>query len=138
LVRVLPGRKYRSAQPPPDLAGLGDEGFNLGIQGGYNFQIEKFVLGVEGDLSFGGLSGSIMTVQDGSADEAGLLNYPIDGELSFIGTIRGRVGFDLEEVFGRSVLVFGTAGVAFTDFEMNIAEEVRSDSRIADSRGAAE
>jgi outer membrane immunogenic protein len=109
-------------QPPPDLAGLGDEGFNLGIQGGYNFQIEKFVLGVEGDLSFGGLSGSIMTVQDGSADEAGLLNYPIDGELSFIGTIRGRVGFDLEEVFGRSVLVFGTAGVAFTDFEMNIAD----------------
>jgi outer membrane immunogenic protein len=106
----------------PNLEGIGDEGVHLGIQGGYNVQIGQLVLGLEGDLSFGNIDRSIMTVQDGSIDEAGLLNYPIEGELSYIASIRGRVGFDMEELFQRSVVVFVTGGVAFTDFEMDIAD----------------
>ena len=106
----------------PDLEGLGDEGVHLGIQGGYNLEIGHLVVGLEGDLSFGNFAGRITTVQDGSADEAGLLSYPIEGELSYIGTIRGRVGFDMNAVFHHSVLVFATGGVAFTDFEMDIAD----------------
>ena len=106
----------------PDLEGIGGQGIHLGIQGGYNLQIGHLVLGVEADLSFGNFADRIMTVQDGSADEAGLLSYPIEGKLAYIGTIRGRVGFDLNDLFQHSVLVFATGGVAFTDFEMDIAD----------------
>ena len=61
---------------PPDLEGIGGEGVNLGIQGGYNLQIGHVVLGVEGDVSFAGFGESIITIQDGSADEAGPLIIP--------------------------------------------------------------
>ena len=107
---------------PPDLEDIGGEGLNLGIQGGYNLQIDHIVLGVEGDLSFAGFDESIITIQDGSVDEAGLLNYPIEGNLPYLATIRGRVGFDMEEMFHHAVLVFVTGGVAFTDFNMDIAD----------------
>ncbi len=106
----------------PDLEGIGGEGVNLGIQGGYNLQIDHVVLGVEGDLSFAGFDESIITIQDGSVDEAGLLNYPIEGNLAYLATIRGRVGFNMEEMFHHAVLVFVTGGVAFTDFDMDIAD----------------
>jgi outer membrane immunogenic protein len=107
---------------PPDLEDIGDEGLNLGIQGGYNLQISHVVVGVEGDLSFAGFDESIITIQDGSIDEASLLNYPIEGNLAYLATIRGRVGFDMEEMFHHAVLVFVTGGVAFTDFNMDIAD----------------
>ena len=107
---------------PPDLEDIGDDGLNVGIQGGYNLQITHVVLGVEGDLGFAGFSESIVTTQDGSVDEAGLLNYPIEGNLAYLATIRGRVGFDMEEIFHHSVLVFVTGGVAFTEFNMDIAD----------------
>ena len=106
----------------PDLEGIGSEGVNLGIQGGYNYQIGQVLVGVEGDLSFGGFDESIITVQDGSADEAGLLTYPIQGDLAYLATIRGRVGINLEETFHRAVLLFVTGGVAFTEFNMDIAD----------------
>jgi outer membrane immunogenic protein len=107
---------------PPDLEGIGGEGVNLGIQGGYNYQMGQALVGVEGDLSFGGFDESIITIQDGSPDEAGLLSYPIEGNLAYIATIRGRVGFNMEEMFHRAVFVFVTGGVAFTDFNMDIAD----------------
>lgn len=107
---------------PLDLEGIGGEGVNLGIQGGYNLQVDHVLLGVEGDLNFGGFDESIITIQDGSVDEAGLLNYPIEGNLAYLATIRGRVGFNMEEMFHHAVLMFVTGGVAFTDFNMDIAE----------------
>jgi outer membrane immunogenic protein len=106
----------------PDLDGIGGAGVNLGIQGGYNYQIGQLFVGVEGDVSFGGFDENIVTIQDGSADEAGLLSYPIEGDLAYIATIRGRVGFNMEEMFHRAVFVFATGGVAFTDFNMDIAD----------------
>jgi opacity protein-like surface antigen len=116
----------------PDLEGIGGEGVNLGIQGGYNYQIGQIFVGVEGDLSFGGFEESIVTIQDGSADEAGLLSYPIQGDLTYLATIRGRVGFSMEEVFHHAVLVFVTGGVAFTEFNMDIANG-RSDVGFKDT-----
>lgn len=116
----------------PDLEGIGGEGVNLGIQGGYNYQIGQVFAGVEGDLSFGGFDESIVTIQDGSADEAGLLNYPIQGDLTYLATIRGRVGFSMEEMFHHAVLVFVTGGVAFTEFNMDIADG-RSDVGFKDT-----
>jgi outer membrane immunogenic protein len=116
----------------PDLEGIGSEGVNLGIQGGYNYQIGQLLVGVEGDLSFGGFDESIITIQDGSADEAGLLNYPIQGDLRYLATIRGRVGFNMEEMFHHAVLVFVTGGVAFTEFNMDIANG-RSDVGFKDT-----
>jgi outer membrane immunogenic protein len=106
----------------PDLDGIGGDGVSLGIQGGYNYQIGHVLLGVEGDVSFGSFGESIITVQDGSADEAFLSNYPIQGELNYLATVRGRVGFNMEDMFHHAVLLFVTGGVAFTDFNMDIAD----------------
>jgi outer membrane immunogenic protein len=105
----------------PDLDKIGSEGANLGIHGGYSMQVQDVLLGIEGDLSFGGFDEKFNTIQDGSATEAGLLSYPIEGDLEYLATIRGRLGLSLEGIFHHPVLVFATGGVAFTEFEMDIA-----------------
>ena len=106
----------------PDLENIGGEGVHFVIQAGYNYQVSRFVMGVESDLSLGGFDNSFDTVQDGSASEAGLLAYPIEGELQYLTTLRGRMGFIMEDVFPRPALLFATGGVAFTDFNMDIAD----------------
>jgi outer membrane immunogenic protein len=106
----------------PDLKNIGGKGVGFGVLGGYNYQIDHVVLGLEGDLNFGGFDNSFNTVQDGSASEAGLFSYPIEGDLRYLTTLRSRVGFILDDVFHRPVLLFATGGVAFTDFNMDIAD----------------
>ena len=106
----------------PDLRNIGGEGWHGGILVGAGWQWEKLVLAVEADASWGGFEKSYLTIQDGSVAEAGLLSYPIVGDLDYLATIRGRVGFDAGDLFAHDVLLFVTGGVAFTRFEMDIAD----------------
>ena len=105
----------------PDLENIGGEGVNFVFQGGYNYQVNRFVLGVESDVSLGGFDKSFVTIQDGSVSEAGLLAYPIEGELKYLATLRGRTGFIMEDIFPHPTLLFATGGLAFTDFNLGIA-----------------
>lgn len=109
----------------PDLKNLGDEGLHGGIEVGAAYQWRRLVFGVEADMSFGGFEKSYLTIQDGSVSEDGMLSYPIVGDLSHIATVRGRVGFDLGEIFSHDVLIFASGGYAFTRFDMNIAGRSR-------------
>jgi outer membrane immunogenic protein len=76
-------------------------GYAGGIVGGWNYQIESFVFGIEGDWAFGG------TVA--TNDEPG-----IDTDISFnnIATLRARAGFALD-----NTLLYVTGGLAAVDME---------------------
>lgn len=64
---------------------------------GYNAQFDSVVLGIEGDLSWAHISGSL---HNG-------LGVTFQSDLTWFGTLRGRVGIDLDPV-----LLYATAGLA--------------------------
>lgn len=79
-----------------------DEGVVGGAHVGYNYQINQFVLGLEGDVEGSSYSGSGTGYFPPGKVFTDTTRIPIDG------SIRGRVGI----VWDR-VLVYGTGGVAF-------------------------
>ncbi|MBB5753642.1 outer membrane protein [Prosthecomicrobium pneumaticum] len=90
-----------------DVDSFGDvdgDGFLVGVQGGYNWQMDQFVFGLETDFSYADISGS----------EAGF-----DGDLNWLGTTTGRIGYAMD-----NVLVYAKGGVAYGEGE--------ADSGVAD------
>lgn len=82
--------------PTPGLTGsysLG--GWLLGAQGGYNWQMDTFVLGVEGDVSLG----DIVSDED--------LSGFIDRQINWEASLRARAGVSFD-----AILLYATAGVA--------------------------
>jgi outer membrane immunogenic protein len=67
-------------------------GGNIGLTGGYNYQIGQYVLGVEGDYNFMNAKGT---------------SGVYVGEQNNLATLRGRLGYAVDRV-----LLFGTAGYA--------------------------
>jgi len=64
---------------------------------GYNAQFDSVILGIEGDLSWANLNGS-------RSNGAGVT---FQSNVNWLGTLRGRVGIDLDPV-----LLYATAGLA--------------------------
>lgn len=75
----------------------------VGIHGGYNLQIGRLVLGVEGDINAASIGGDFIWGPPGP----GRLEFPGSARLDWFGSLRGRLGFGLDRT-----LLFGTAGVA--------------------------
>jgi outer membrane immunogenic protein len=91
LAQVMP-----AAPTNPSLALQREGGFGGG-QIGYNYQANRFVLGLEADIQGGEISG----------DTSGpMLN--LEGSLDWFGTVRGRLGY----TFDRA-LIYATAGFAY-------------------------
>ena len=98
--------------PPIDLFPNGREraGLSFGAQAGYNWQIGRFVYGVETDFNFlDGRGGP-----NGFFPAPGYAPYKVDGFLlnystpaTYFASLRGRVGVALDRA-----LVYATAGVA--------------------------
>lgn len=86
--------KFTNSTDGRDAKGLGGS-----LYGGYNMQNGSIVYGGEADISYAG--------EDGSAG-AGL-----KGTQGVNGSVRARVGYDL-----NPVLVYGTAGVAVANHEL--------------------
>jgi outer membrane immunogenic protein len=91
---------------PPDIAVYTDYehsgiGYAGGILGGWNYQMDSFVFGIEGDWAFGG--------EVASNDEP-----TVDTDISFnnIGTLRARAGLSFD-----NTLVYFTGGLAAVDME---------------------
>lgn len=72
-------------------------GWLLGVQAGANFQMDSFVLGVEGDISWADISGD-------SGDLSGDIVYT---SVDWVGTLRARFGVAFD-----SMLLYATAGIA--------------------------
>ena len=79
-----------------------------GGQAGYNWQLNNFVLGVEGDINGGGLSTTTSVPAGGVGGLAGGSNFKASSD--FNGSIRGRVGYAWNQW-----LFYGTGGIAFAD-----------------------
>lgn len=76
-------------------------GLGGGVYGGYNLQSGQIVYGGEADVNYSGVDSR---------------NAGVKAEQGVNGSVRGRVGIDL-----NPVLLYGTAGVAATNAEMKDA-----------------
>lgn len=77
------------------------DGPAAGVLGGYNWQRNNIVYGLEADFTFGGASGNSL-VDKFYADET------LEWKTNWSSTFRGRVGFS-----NNNWLFYGTAGIAF-------------------------
>lgn len=85
-------------------------GWLVGVQGGYNWQMDTFVLGVEGDISLSGVQG----------DDAGGF---IARQINWAASLRARAGVSFD-----AILLYGTAGVAFANStgEVFVADDTQT------------
>lgn len=87
------------------------DGFTIGGTVGYNQQFGNIVVGIEGDLSY--------VDQNRRNDNFFFGNFGNNfgsNEMSYLGTVRGRIGYAFDRV-----LVYGTGGLAFADQNNNNA-----------------
>jgi outer membrane immunogenic protein len=100
---------------PTALAG-GTIPFNLNVkpqgglgggQGGYNWQIDHVVLGVEGDIDDARIRQLVTITNPGGLGLLPTINTGFS-KLDWLSTVRGRVGYAW-----NNALLYGTAGVAF-------------------------
>lgn len=89
-----------------------------GLQAGYNYQINKTVLGVEADLSLADISGNAAVRNPGPVLPFATYTTSVAQRLGWFGTLRGRIGFTPAD----KLLVYGTGGLAFgsSNFSGNI------------------
>jgi len=92
-------------------------GFIGGGQLGYNYQIDRWVWGLEADFSGADIRGSGTKEQIAPVVGFPTLSAPITGtaeqKLNFFGTVRGRLGFTPI----NSVLIYATGGLAYGHVE---------------------
>lgn len=87
---------------------------------GYNYQIDRVVLGVEADFNYVDLTSS----RGGSTTVAlpggltGSFNLQNTSKVDWFGTVRGRIGF----VPVERLLIYGTGGLAYGEVKTNIAD----------------
>jgi outer membrane immunogenic protein len=91
------------------------DGWAFGAQAGYNYQIGSIVVGVEGDIDWLGGSKKKSWSWTGNYDPDVYADGPdlkltatAKGELNWLGTLRGRVGFAADHF-----LIYATGGLAF-------------------------
>lgn len=93
-----------------------DGSYNLsgGLIGGavgYNYQLDRWVLGVEADDSWADISGSGTCGFNSSAPHA------CGGGIRWLATVRGRLGYDVGQIFPGvgTTLVYAAGGLAVGD-----------------------
>jgi outer membrane immunogenic protein len=92
------------------------DGVDGGIYAGYNYQIDNFVIGLEGDALISGAEGS-----------GGGVNV----DQNWSGSLRARAGYSLE-----SFLLYGTGGLAVAGFEASSAGNNDSNTHLGWTVGA--
>ncbi|MGH6791359.1 MAG: outer membrane protein [Methyloceanibacter sp.] len=108
----LEGFNYFAANPAPgEVTNTSDEtAFIGGAQIGYNHAFSNVIVGVEADLS--GFDFFAKKTPASSVADWGSDTY-VSVEMSLLATVRGRLGVAMDRW-----LVYGTAGVAFSDGEV--------------------
>ena len=97
----------------PSFADVGDvdmSGIFGGGQIGWNWQIDSFVLGVEGDLQIADIDGEFSTSDAGTGND-----YEGSSEVGFFGTARLRAGWAIDHL-----LLYGTGGLAYVDMDYDV------------------
>ena len=78
------------------------DGWLLGAQAGANMQMDNFVLGIEGDISWTNIGG------EGDPIDPGPDETVPSGSIDWLATLRGRAGVAVD-----NMLFYGTAGLAY-------------------------
>ncbi len=89
---------------------LGLAGFLGGVQAGYNYQVQRFVLGVEGDLDWTSARGSFTNFLYSE-------NARHSASLPFFGDLRARAGVAFDRF-----LPYITGGVVFADLNNSLVD----------------
>jgi outer membrane immunogenic protein len=92
-----------------DSATFDDIGLTVGTQVGYNWQVDRLVLGVETDLNFSSLNERNSVNRPLAAPLVLTINHAETEQLDWFGTIRGRLGV----VLSPALLLYGTGGLAY-------------------------
>jgi outer membrane immunogenic protein len=111
---------------------LSADGLVGGIQGGYNWQINQLVLGIEADISFTDWSDSSSSFDSSdvrrlggpgglSPDEYAFGSTSAD--VDFLASVRGRLGFAM-----NNFLIYGTGGIAWADADASARVVVYDES----------
>lgn len=109
-------------------SGLNPNGLIGGVQGGYNWQVNSLVFGIEGDVSFTdwGASRTTFDANDGDLDDTLIEGEDAFGRASadvdMLASVRGRLGFAM-----NNFLIYGTGGVAWADATARAAIEFDDD-----------
>jgi outer membrane immunogenic protein len=85
-------------------------GFLGGINAGFNYQIDQFVVGIDGDYTWADLTGSSSSVSPTTGDVA-----THSDKINWIATVTGRLGV----VFNNDWLLYGKAGWAWAGWQDN-------------------
>jgi len=105
---------------------LSSDGLIGGVQGGYNWQFNSLVFGIEGDISFTDWSQKSVVFDSedvvdigfsGLVDEEAFGNASV--EIDFLASVRGRLGMAFD-----NFLIYGTGGVAWADADARARVEI--------------
>jgi outer membrane immunogenic protein len=99
-----------------ELFNLSPDGFNGGIQAGYNWQAANWVFGLEADIQGSSQRDNRACVQTCNPLVAPIIFTAYDATLPWFGTVRGRVGYSV-----GSTLFYATGGYAYGSVKTKIA-----------------
>lgn len=99
-------------------------GFVGGAHAGYNYQIDQFVIGVEGDIDYSNLNGSARGVY------AGGITRTLKLKTEWQGSARARFGYAFD-----NILIYATGGVAFANAKLSTAGVSSSNTHIGWTAG---
>jgi outer membrane immunogenic protein len=95
------------------------DGFLLGGTIGFNYPVSAILFGVEGDLDWSTLKGSVGTCAVNGAGAAAAC----ETKNNVLGTVRARMGYTLDRT-----LIYLTGGAAFGDFQTGLNPPATFDS----------
>jgi outer membrane immunogenic protein len=99
-----------------ELFNLSPDGFNGGVQAGYNWQAGNWVFGLEADFQGSSQRDNRACVQTCNPLVAPIIFAAYDASLPWFGTARGRVGYSV-----GSSLFYATGGYAYGSVKTKIA-----------------
>jgi outer membrane immunogenic protein len=111
-----PGASAAFAGAIPGVMSTTQAGFLAGVQAGYNWQLGRYVVGVETDVSGTSISGSSSFTNQapltGLFAGSSIAAYGTQSEkLTYLGTVRGRAGYLITD----PLLAYVTGGFAYGD-----------------------
>lgn len=121
LAPLIPGFTLVSATPPFTLS-VEPKGFFAGLQVGRNWQNDRWVYGLEADISLSAMrdtdTGRYDLLGTFAFDPAGFAGtVTLKQAVDYFGTLRGRLGYTFDN---NNVLVFGTGGLAFAHVKTSL------------------
>ncbi|MCP4781456.1 MAG: porin family protein [Hyphomicrobium sp.] len=96
------------------LSALDIDGTLGGVHLGYNYQIQQFVVGIEGDWSWLNNSDSVSSSVGPNCPAPPCSTDNLRAEIDYLASIRARLGWAWQ-----NVMLFGTVGWSWTEYEFS-------------------